>query len=245
MSFGTRLKERREFLGLSRSGLALKLGVTASAIGNYENGVSSPKLDILYKIFSVLDVEPNYLWQDDFQTSSGLFVVSFPEQAYIKKYRILDDHGKKMVNMVLEEEYSRYIDEKKINTPKIVELFPTRHYYQPASAGYGDFNDDNSYEIIDLVKRPPNGTSFIITVHGDSMEPTYKDGDLLFVRTQNQLNIGDIGIVTIGADLFVKEFGQEGLISHNPNYAPPEILEDTPVTIQGKVLGVCTNDYLR
>lgn len=167
------------------------------------------------------------------------------EMSHIQKYRTLDPYGQAAVTAILDCEYNRCVDERRDNHTKVVEIFPTRHYLQPASAGYGDFNDDNSYEIIDLVKRPPNGTSFIITVHGDSMEPTYKDGDFLFIRLQNQLNVGDIGMVSIGADTFVKELGPDGLISHNPNYDPPEAFEDTPVTIQGKVIGLCTNDYLR
>ena len=48
--------------------LADKLGVTKSAIGNYENGVSSPKWDVLVKIFDILHVEPNFLYQDDFSS---------------------------------------------------------------------------------------------------------------------------------------------------------------------------------
>ena len=65
MSFGSRLKERREALQLKQSELGKLLGVTGSAIGNYENGVSSPKADILYKVFDVLQCDANYLFQDD------------------------------------------------------------------------------------------------------------------------------------------------------------------------------------
>lgn len=65
MSFGSRLRERREVLHLKQSELGKLLGVTGSAIGNYENGVSSPKADILYKVFDVLQCDANYLFQDD------------------------------------------------------------------------------------------------------------------------------------------------------------------------------------
>ena len=65
MSFGSRLRERREALHLKQSELGQMLGVTGSAIGNYEKGVSSPKADILYKVFDVLQCDANYLFQDE------------------------------------------------------------------------------------------------------------------------------------------------------------------------------------
>lgn len=107
MSFSSRLKERRESLGMSRNELAEAINVTPSAIGNYENGISFPKEEILYKIFSVLKVEPNYLWQDEMSENSHQFVVSFPEQEYIKKYRALDQYGKNTVDAVLNCENER------------------------------------------------------------------------------------------------------------------------------------------
>ena len=107
MSFSTRLKERREYLNMSRAELASKIGVTQAAIGNYENGISSPKEEILYRIFDALSVEPNYLWQDEMKNSSFPFTVSYPEQSLIKKYRALDTHGKDIVDTVLDKEYER------------------------------------------------------------------------------------------------------------------------------------------
>ena len=65
MSFGTRLRARREELGLKQAELGKMLGVTGAAIGNYENGVSSPKADILYQVFDVLKCDANYLFQDE------------------------------------------------------------------------------------------------------------------------------------------------------------------------------------
>lgn len=166
----------------------------------------------------------------------------FPnELTFIKKYRKLDAHGKKIVDYVLDEEIARI----ESNPPKIIELYPMRHFYQPASAGLGDFNDDSSYKIVDLVMRPPSGSSFLVSVHGDSMEPSYKNGDILFIRAQSQLKVGDIGLFAIGPKMYIKEFGEKGLISHNPQYADILPTEDEPITIQGKVLGVCTKEYLK
>lgn len=67
MGFCERLKERREALDITRQELAKLLGVVPSAIANYENGVSHPKVEILYKIFDILDVDANYLYQDEYK----------------------------------------------------------------------------------------------------------------------------------------------------------------------------------
>lgn len=67
MSFGEQLKCRRKELGLSRSELAKQLGVSQSAVGNYETGVSAPKEEILLRIFDALHVEPNYLYRGSFR----------------------------------------------------------------------------------------------------------------------------------------------------------------------------------
>lgn len=67
MSFGDQLKKRREELGLSRSELADRLGVSRSAVGNYETGVSAPKEEVLLRLFDALHVEPNYLYRDAYR----------------------------------------------------------------------------------------------------------------------------------------------------------------------------------
>ena len=55
MSFGTQLRRRREELGVSRGELAEQLGVSRSAIGNYETGVSTPKEEVLLQLFDAQD----------------------------------------------------------------------------------------------------------------------------------------------------------------------------------------------
>ncbi len=106
MSFGTRMRERRESLGLKQSELGELLGITGSAIGNYEKGVSSPKADILYRVFDVLKCDANYLFQDEMQELRD-DSFSITEVETIKKYRTLDEHGIEVVNAVLEIEYLR------------------------------------------------------------------------------------------------------------------------------------------
>ena len=94
MSFASRLRQAREQSGLTQQDLAEKLGVTKSAIGNYENGVSSPKWDVLLKIFDVLQVEPNFLYQDSFSFDSADPVVLTPQQsALLSSFDQLNEEG--------------------------------------------------------------------------------------------------------------------------------------------------------
>lgn len=93
MSFAGRLRQAREQAGLTQQDLAKKLGVTKSAIGNYENGVSSPKWDILIKIFDVLHVDPNFLYQDDFSFRSESSSLTPQQQALLASFDQLNDEG--------------------------------------------------------------------------------------------------------------------------------------------------------
>ena len=98
MSFGTRLRERRTELKMSRAQLALALGVTMSAISNYENGVSFPKEDVMLRLFDCLDTDPNTLFQDSFR--GGDAVLSKEERQLLEQYRGLSPRGKDTVRSV-------------------------------------------------------------------------------------------------------------------------------------------------
>ena len=57
-------------------------------------------------IIDALKVDANFLFQDEMkELDTNDF--SIPEIKMVRKYRVLDAHGKKIVDMVLDEEYSR------------------------------------------------------------------------------------------------------------------------------------------
>lgn len=64
MGIGRRLKEARERLGLTQEELGRRVGVTGSAITNYEKETSHPKEPVMYALIDVLGVDPNFLFQD-------------------------------------------------------------------------------------------------------------------------------------------------------------------------------------
>ena len=108
MGLSNRLKERREQLGLTQSEVASLLGITPGAVGNYENGVSTPKADILFKVFDALKCDANYLFQDEMNDRLQEDNATPLElEQLVKRYRALDESGKKAVNAILDNEYER------------------------------------------------------------------------------------------------------------------------------------------
>lgn len=105
-SIGTRIKQRREELGYTQPQLAELVGVSKGAIGNYESNISSPNENILFKLFDVLQCDANFLYQDNIKTETSNFFTE-EEKQHIKKYRLLDQHGQKAVNSVLDVELER------------------------------------------------------------------------------------------------------------------------------------------
>lgn len=111
MGFSNRLRERRKELKLTQSEVASLLGTTPGAIGNYENGVSTPKADILFKVFDVLKCDANYLFHDEIPNLKIEDRATPSEmENLVKKYRALDKYGKGTVSMILEREHQRCID---------------------------------------------------------------------------------------------------------------------------------------
>lgn len=240
MSFSSRLKERREYLKMSRAELAIKLGVTPAAIGNYENGVSSPKEEILYKIFDALNVEPNYLWQDEMKNSSVRFEVSYLERDHIKKYRALDEHGKDMVETVLSKEYERCAS--MLTGEDNITVAPLQLSEQTAAAGSGTYLGPEAFRTIYVrADSPAAQAAFAVPVSGDSMEPQFQDGDILLVD-KTPAEIGETGVFTLQGHGYVKQLGKGELISLNPQYAP--IAMDDSIICNGRVIGKLNPEWI-
>lgn len=109
MSFGTRLKEKRESLKITQPQLAEMLGVSKGAIGNWETDVNSPRAALLYDLFRILQCDANYLFQDETAEQYGDRATPEEFEHIIRKYRVLDEHGREMVDFTLEKEWERSV----------------------------------------------------------------------------------------------------------------------------------------
>lgn len=118
MTIGSRIRQLREDSNLTQEQLAKKVGVTKSAIGNYEQNISSPKESVLYKLIEVLNCDANYIFQDGFEFKSDQINLTIKEQDHVKKYRSLNVDGKEMVDMILNREYQFLEYRKKMENIK-------------------------------------------------------------------------------------------------------------------------------
>ncbi len=233
MSLAQNLKLARTRKGLKQEELAKLVGKSKNVISNWERGDNKPDADTLFDLCDILDVDANYLlgWENNQNLS-----LSIQEQDHIKKYRSLDSLDKKAIDGLLDTLSNRRSEQSK----EFIQLEPPLlypYYGHIASAGTGQFVfDDIPPEMIEVENNHINmQADFAVGVNGDSMEPTYSDGDVLLIKKQHSLNKGDIGIFMIDGEAFVKEYDGDVLKSHNKAY--PDILVSENTVCLGKVIG--------
>ena len=256
MGIGKRIREAREMRGFTQKDLADKLGVTSSAIANYENNVSHPKEPVLYSLLDVLGVDANFLFQDEMHNVYTEAVSLDEMETIVKKYRKLDDDGKELIKSTLDYlekkqksviKFPRHAPDTKEhnnlddNTIDFPNMTPLKISEQSSAAGLGVYLGPESfteYMVQDnaLIRR----TAFAVPVSGDSMEPKFHDGDIALVNFE-PAEPGDIVVVTMDGLGYIKKLGDGVLLSLNKKYKPIPMKED--MRVNGKVIGILDPEW--
>ena len=137
MSFRDRLKEARIAKGFKQIELSEKIGMSKNAVSNYENGSSNPNVDVLYKIFEVLEIDPNFLFQDEVPIHNT--VLTSDEKDLIEQYRKLNVSGQKR-----QKEYIRLLS----LDDKYTKLRPMPSETQYEQAAFGGKGTHGTYPKI-------------------------------------------------------------------------------------------------
>ena len=206
MSFGQRLRERRKELGMSQGDLAKALGISLSAVSNYESGQNAMREDVLLRLFQVLDIEPNYLYQDAMRGKA--FVCSVEERRLVEKYRRLRTTGRQTLHAVADAltAYQSDLEEER-PAPEIRQI-PL--YRSPAAAGFMSPVFGEDFDYIDVTGDVPPGAEFAVRIQGDSMEPFIMDGSIVYVN-RDPLSSGDVGIFCVDGELLCKQYVRDVL----------------------------------
>lgn len=201
MSFGNQMKKRREELGLSRAVMAERLNVSASAISNYENGLSFPKEDVMLRLFDALRTDPNTLFQDSFQYAN--WMLSRSEKQMLEQYRGLSPSGREAVRSVVDTlcAYRDEVTEGRVEQEaRVIPLYRT-----PAAAGYASPVFGEDFEYITVEDEVPLAAEYAVRIQGDSMEPYIRDASVVYVN-RDPLRPGDIGIFCVDGDMLCKQY---------------------------------------
>ena len=206
MSFGEQLRKRREELGISRAELAGRLGISRSAVGNYETGVSAPKEEVLLRLFDALGVDPNYLYRDAYRAGGG--IRSDEEQALLEGYRRLSLAGRQTVHTMVRaledlQQETEHLQPRQ--DPRTIPL-----YASPAAAGYAAPVFGEDYELIPVTGDVPPGAELAVRIQGDSMAPVIADGAVVYVN-HDPVQSGDVGIFCVDGDMLCKQYYRDPL----------------------------------
>lgn len=105
---GDRLKEMRIKRGLTQPDLSRATGISKATISNYELGRSTPDMRSLALLMDALDVDANYIMQDEIAKYTKIKTGTTSDEALLlQTYRSLDYYGKRIVCLVANEEAMR------------------------------------------------------------------------------------------------------------------------------------------
>ena len=110
-------------------------------------------------------------------------------------------------------------------------------YDAPVAAGTGLFLDSDEFIDFEVDDTVPNEADFAVRVSGDSMFPRFVDTQIVFIKEQDTLDPGEIGIFAVNGDAYIKKLGNGELLSLNSAYSPIKLHEYDSISVFGKVIG--------
>ena len=223
--------------GIDRNTLCADLDLKYTTVRDWLKGITYPRIGKIELLANYFNINKSDLIENKISTaqSSDYLLEEITNTA-----RKLNTDNKKIVLRTSEELLeSQNEEETKINeVSEVIQLYSYDYYDHPASAGTGQYLNDVRVERIEL---PVDiDADFVIPIKGDSMEPDYHDGDLVFIQTSVDLNNGVIGVFNYDGDAYIKQLvidkEQAYLHSLNPAYKDMPITPETDFRIIGEVV---------
>ena len=108
----------------------------------------------------------------------------------------------------------------------------------PVSAGVGVFLDSDNAEPLEIkLTKTTSQADFALRISGDSMEPTFSNGEILLVKSQESVERGELGIFIGDGKGYFKRFMGDCLRSLNPSYEDIPLSRFNSLSCCGKVIG--------
>ena len=222
--------------------------LTKSDLSQYLSGKVMPKQAKLFILSKALGVRSSWLlgydnYEDDSSNKTDTFI-----KAFEKAYNGLSHTEKKAIHTFFKKVAFNIEETQSVpptDTPpeRISAPFKqsskTIPYYYGLSAGTGIYHLGNDYsELIDIPNNPEyKHVTYAAKVNGDSMQPTFIDGETVLIARDITPLVGETGVFVIDGEMFIKERGKDRLISHNPKYEDIILSEYMNIVCEGNVIG--------
>lgn len=240
MHFAECVRRVKEERGITVEQLSRTSGIPVSTLNKLLTGViGEPKLSTALAIAGALDCTLDELTGAEHGTRNSL---TEEEGQFMRRYRSLDTHGRTLVHLLMDSELSRGESDDPIpmvEAPEETRTVSLPLYLFPVSAGIGAFLDDSDCcETIDVrATKASLGADYALRVSGNSMSPRFEDGDIVLVKRQPTVEIGDLGIFVADGEGYFKRYNGQYLHSFNPAYQDILISNFSEFRCCGKVIG--------
>jgi repressor LexA len=212
-----KLKQKREELGLEQQELAERIGVSKQAYFKWEKGLSKPTKANIAKLEKVLKVPEGYLSEDEI---SSLY---------------------KQLTEPNQEKAITYVRDL-VSSQKVISIAEKRseyHVYEKLSAGIGaSVYGDLDYDVVYYNEELPH--DFASWVDGNSMEPTYQNGEVALIRETGFDYDGAVYAVVWDSQTYIKKVYREEeglrLVSINKDYPDKFAPFDENPRVVGKIV---------
>lgn len=239
---GNQIKTFRKSAGFTQDELAKRLNTTKQTISRYEKGDRKANQDMLFELCDILGVSIDDFFPSQNETTTSPIQTIYDKLTPPRQVKVLT-YAEKQLNEQRNEE------ETKVNeVSEVISLYQVEVVSETAAAcgfNYGFGYDDTDRETIEVDEQPPRH-DIATKVSGDSMQPDYQDGDILYLVDKGLTTYnGDLAVIAYGDRSYFKkiytENGRLRLVSLNDKYEdiildfPPA--EDTHIKIYA-VVGV-------
>lgn len=213
-----KLKQKREELGLEQQELAELIGVSKQAYFKWEKGFSKPTKANIAKLEKILKVPTGYLSEDEISFLYKQLTEPNQERAITYVRDLVS--SQKVISIA--EKHSEY------------------HVYEKLSAGIGaSVYGDLDYDVVYYNEELPH--DFASWVDGNSMEPTYQNGEVALIRETGFDYDGAVYAVVWDSQTYIKKVYREEeglrLVSINKDYPDKFAPFDENPRVIGKIVG--------
>lgn len=122
-------------------------------------------------------------------------------------YEDLDHWGKVAVRELLDTERQRVEDDRQFRLDTLLEAEPKviNLYTEPSAAGIATPTAGVDFQPYELKPGDPQDAAYAVYIQGDSMEPAFPDGSVVFIN-HDAIRNGDIGIFCVNGGTVCKQY---------------------------------------